>query len=162
VKAAVSFKAKRIKETDIQQYAASPAEVFPLLCPVREYEWLYGWNCEMIYSESGIAEEGCVFTTKFPGEEEETVWVMTDKDLENHTVQYVRVTPGCRVVDLLISLENNSDGCTNAHITYTITALSEIGNAFIDSQAGKEFTDLKNRMEKSMNHFLKTGRMLKM
>src|SRR6266540_2991762 len=37
--------------------------VFPLLCPVREYEWFNGWKCTMVYSESGVAENNNVFYT---------------------------------------------------------------------------------------------------
>lgn len=38
-------------------------KVFPLLCPVREYEWIPGWDCELLHSQSGVAEEDCVFRT---------------------------------------------------------------------------------------------------
>jgi hypothetical protein len=43
--------------------AAGAEELFPLLCPVREYEWIPDWRCRMIYSESGVAEKDAVFTT---------------------------------------------------------------------------------------------------
>lgn len=43
--------------------AARAEEVFPLLCPVREYEWIPNWRCRMVYSESGVAEKDAVFTT---------------------------------------------------------------------------------------------------
>jgi hypothetical protein len=43
--ATANFRGKRL----ILEYAglvsAAPEAVFPLLCPVREYEWLDGWNC---------------------------------------------------------------------------------------------------------------------
>ena len=42
---------------------APAAEVFPLLCPVREYEWIPDWRCRMVYSKSGVAERDAVFTT---------------------------------------------------------------------------------------------------
>lgn len=35
---------------------AAPEGVFPLLCPVREYDWIEPWRCRMIYSQSGFAE----------------------------------------------------------------------------------------------------------
>ncbi len=46
----------------VQRIDASPEAVFPLLCPVREGEWLEGWaeTCEVIWSASGLAEPGCV------------------------------------------------------------------------------------------------------
>ena len=44
---------------------APPERVFPLLCPIKEYDWIPQWRCEMIYSKSGVAELGCVFKTDF-------------------------------------------------------------------------------------------------
>jgi hypothetical protein len=43
--------------------AARAEELFPLLCPVREYEWIPDWRCRMVYSGSGVAEKDAVFTT---------------------------------------------------------------------------------------------------
>ena len=42
--------------------SGSPEQVFPLLCPTREYDWIETWQCELIYSDSGFAEPGCIFT----------------------------------------------------------------------------------------------------
>ena len=42
-------------------------EVFPLLCPVRERDWLDGWEFRMIHSSSGLIEKDCVFATPHHG-----------------------------------------------------------------------------------------------
>jgi hypothetical protein len=40
-------------------FIKAPVEqVFPLLCPVRECDWLEGWNCTLLHSGSGLAEKG--------------------------------------------------------------------------------------------------------
>ena len=39
---------------------------FPLLCPVREREWLAGWNPTIVHTKSGVAEPGCGFVTIGP------------------------------------------------------------------------------------------------
>ena len=70
------FQAKRIIRHYKERIAASPSQIFPLLCPVREYDWLEGWDCDMIYSESGFAENNNVFTTGFLGQGKE-IWVVT-------------------------------------------------------------------------------------
>ena len=44
------FTARRIIHTYRQTIDATPEKVFPLLCPVREAEWLDGWQYAMIYS----------------------------------------------------------------------------------------------------------------
>ena len=58
------FKARRGAHEYIQTNYAAPEKVFPLLCPVREADWIPGWQYELVYSESGVAELGCVFTTR--------------------------------------------------------------------------------------------------
>jgi hypothetical protein len=52
-------------ERNARLFVPAPAsEVFPLLCPVREYEWIPDWRCEMVWSKSGVAERDTMFTTK--------------------------------------------------------------------------------------------------
>jgi hypothetical protein len=58
--------ASRLELQAVQHLNAPPEEVFPLLCPVREHEWLEGWQCEMIHTASGIAEKDCIFSTTAP------------------------------------------------------------------------------------------------
>lgn len=59
--------AKHIEFTKTWPVQASPAEIFPLLCPVREYDWLESWRCEMVHTESVAAEEDCILRTELPG-----------------------------------------------------------------------------------------------
>lgn len=51
-----------------QHVSAEPEAIFPLLCPVREFDWIPTWDCDLVYTGSGIAEEGCVFRTGKAGE----------------------------------------------------------------------------------------------
>ena len=68
----------RVIRSYTQKLRGKPADVFPLLCPVREREWARGWDPLAVYSMSGFAENDCIFTT---GEENpESFWVITDFD----------------------------------------------------------------------------------
>ncbi|MCE1189576.1 MAG: hypothetical protein LWX56_10605 [Ignavibacteria bacterium] len=80
--------AKKISGSIIVSLSNNAAAVFPLLCPVREYEWIRGWNCDMIFSDSGYAEEFCVFTTHFADSREET-WICTRYE-PNNRIQYTK------------------------------------------------------------------------
>jgi hypothetical protein len=42
---------------------AKAADIFPLLCPVLEYDWIPDWSCRMVWSKSGVAERDATFTT---------------------------------------------------------------------------------------------------
>ncbi len=49
----------RVSHTYTMTIAADAATIFPLLCPVREFDWIDVWSCDVVYSESGVAELGC-------------------------------------------------------------------------------------------------------
>jgi hypothetical protein len=154
------FKAKRITRTYRQTINAPPDKVFPLLCPVREAEWLDGWQYEMIYSESGFVEEGAVFSTPHP-EEEDTVWVVTRHDQVKRIVDFTRFTHNSRTCVLKIFLTPKDNTSSYVDISYTYTAVSPAGNDFFDDFTESIFLEAVTFWETSMNHFLETGEKLR-
>jgi hypothetical protein len=44
--------------------SAPPEEIHPLLCPVREYDWIEGWKCQLVHCPRGRNEEGVIFYEK--------------------------------------------------------------------------------------------------
>ena len=91
----------RVRRSYTQKLRGKPADVFPLLCPVREREWAEGWDPLAVYSTSGFAENDCIFTT---GEENpESFWVITDFDPLRYRLEIVKVTPGMTVARITIS-----------------------------------------------------------
>ncbi|NOX33202.1 MAG: hypothetical protein GXP56_05620 [Deltaproteobacteria bacterium] len=156
----IGFKAKRVIRSYCQTINAEPEKVFPLLCPVREAEWLEGWKYNLIYSETGFAEEGCVFSTAYKGEEN-TIWIITKHDKDNHIVEFARFTPNSRTCVLTISVKSKGNNTSNVYITYNYTSISDEGNQFIDDFTETEFLDAVKFWEKSMNCFLEKGEKLK-
>ena len=150
----------RVSKTYQQINQAAPEKVFPLLCPVREKDWLDGWDYTMIYSESGLIEEGCVFSTPHHGVHD-TVWYVTVYDKVNYKIEFVRVTPEEEVVRINIRLSGKEDGTTILTITYQYTALNERKNEWLRTQLDKEFRESMIWWEKAINHYLRTGKMLK-
>ena len=53
----------RVTHTYKQRLHGAMSKVFPLLCPVREAEWIDGWNPIVVLTQSGYAEQDCVFVT---------------------------------------------------------------------------------------------------
>ncbi len=126
------FTAKRITRSYRQTINAPPDIVFPLLCPVREAEWLDGWKYEMIHSDSGLAEEGCVFSTPGDGEAN-TVWIISRHDNENHLIEFTRFTPDSRTCVLKVAVISKDEIVSNVDISYTYTGITADGNAWIDN-----------------------------
>lgn len=151
------FKSKQIRSSFVQQFQAPPGKVFPLLCPVREYEWIEPWQCEMLHSESGTAEKNCVFRTRFPEESSDDVWVINHYEPDAR-IEFVRVN-ALRTMCLSITLTDNGDGTTSAINDQLLVGLTEQGNQALDGMA--DCFSFEMRMGEAMlNHYLTTGKLL--
>ena len=111
------------------EVSAEPEAVFPLLCPVREYEWLDGWACEMVYSQSGVAELGCVFKTHF-GEVPE-MWHVNFYDPPRR-IEYLVVAPDTLITRLTIELARSGEDHTQLRWRRLFTSLSPAGQERAD------------------------------
>lgn len=153
------FQGKRVAHQYTQNNVAPPEKVFPLLCPVREADWVPGWQYRLIYSESSVAEYGCVFIT--PNEDgAETTWVVTDYDPESFRIAFVWVNPGLVVAQIRISLSRSTEAPdhTSALIRYTYTGLSAEGNREVERYDQAWFQQKMQSWEKAINHYLQTRR----
>lgn len=153
--------AQRVIRSYRQKINAPAAEVFPLICPVREADWLDGWDYRLIYSESGFAEEGCVFTSHHPGEEIDTIWMITRHDPVEKVAEFARITPGSRAAKLTVKIQDAGDAKSLVDIEYVFTALSDEGNEYLDKLTEDEFDADMKVWEDSMNYYLKSGGKLK-
>ncbi len=157
------FRGRRAVSRYTQTIEAAPDRVFPLLCPIREAEWAEGWVAHVVYAASGVAEADGVYATEHEGERDKTIWVVTRHDLRTHEIELVYFVPGLRVTKLTMAVSSRPLGGSSVTITYTNTGLSEKGNAEIAAQFEDEaaFEQRMVEWQAAMNHYLKTGRMLK-
>ena len=154
-----TFAAKRVSHEYTQTNNAPPEKVFPLLCPVREADWVPGWQYRLIYSESGLAEDGCVFST--PNEADpETVWMVTHYDPTAFTIAFAWIEPGMIATQIRIALGPAPGGKTRAHIRYLYTGLSPAGNAALERYTPEWFRSKMQSWETAINYFLRNGSLI--
>ncbi len=145
------------------QYAhdlrAGADQVFPLLCPVREYEWIDHWRCDLVHTTSGLVEKGCVFVTEYPSEGR-TLWVTTVHDPAARRVEFVRVTGDELMTLMSVRVEPEGDGC-RLHVGYLLVALDAAGQAVVDSfrAHGAPHAEVVRDLAHRLEHFIATGRM---
>ena len=154
-----NFKAKRVTRRYVQTIHAQASVVHSLICPVKEAEWLDGWDYHMIFSRSGCAEQGCVFTSRSAGEKD-TIWLIAKRDDAACETQFARITPDSRVAEVTVRIQDSGPQACRVHITYTVTALTEAGNRFIENFTEQNFARDMKFWEATMNHYLKTGKAL--
>ena len=156
------FQSKRVTHEYTQSNVDPPEKVFPLLCPVREADWVPGWQYRLVYSESGVAEYGCVFIT--PNEDgSEATWVVTEYNPASLHIAFAWVNPGLVAAQIRISLTTSSGAQTSpdhtsALIQYTYTGLSTEGNREVERYDQKWFRHKMQSWETAINHYLQTGK----
>ena len=155
------FKSNRVAHEFTQTNPGSPERVFPLLCPVREADWIPGWQHRLIYSDSGIAELGCVFTTPNPPASgsavPETTWIVTEYDPAAFRIAFVWINPGMVITEIRIRLVSVGNGTTRSNIRYRYTSLSPDGNRELTAYDQKWFEAKMKNWERMINHYLQTG-----
>jgi hypothetical protein len=144
----------RVTHTYTQHLVSSPQAVFPLLCPVREAEWIRGWDPRLVVSASGRAERDCVFTT--PADPIDAIWYITQHEPARGLVEMIKITPGVTACRLTI-LVRPSAGGSEAEITYTHTSLGPAGDAFVASFTEDFYRSFMQSWEAKINHFLSHG-----
>lgn len=138
-------------------FDSGPEAVWPLLCPVREYDWIETWECELIHSESGFNELGCVFTTDLPTELEAETWVTSRFD-PCERLEFVR-TNSHRTIHFVITLQKSGSG-TRMTWTHHTVPLSEQGRRYVETKSAV-FEAAMTMLEKMLRHYLETGHMLR-
>ncbi|MCB2223996.1 MAG: SRPBCC family protein [Actinobacteria bacterium] len=152
------YRSRRATRTWAHRLAAPPSQVFPLLCPVREYDWIEGWECEMVFTDSGVAEDGCVFTrTDDTGP---AVWTVSRYEPDER-IEFVIVTPGSHVQRLDIAVEAEPGG-SRVHWRRTITSLDPAGEAAVAALEDGSWDAAMAMLERMLAHYCATGEMLRL
>ena len=137
---------------------APPDRVFPLLCPVREYEWIPTWRCEMLHSQSGVAEEDCVFRTNFPDTGPMT-WVVSRYEPPT-LIEFTCFTVPGLVMRLKIKLRSE-DELTHLHWTRRWLATTLAADAWIDGYTAEAFAHMMANLQALLTQYLETGKPLR-
>ena len=144
----------RVTRTYTQRLVAPAAKVFPLLCPVREAEWIEGWTPQAVFSNSGVAEQDCVFLTE--AEPGHAIWFITRHEPKNGLIEMIKITPAVTACKLTIQLRPATGG-SEAVITYSHTSLGPAGDAFVATFTEEHYEQFMHAWETRMNHFLTHG-----
>ncbi len=135
---------------------ARAREVFPLLCPVREYEWIPDWRCRMIYSKSGVAEKDAMFTTGMLPLGRE-LWTCTLYESPSR-IEYL-VTHGSKAAFKLELALSEEGGRTVLDWTMRFTAASpRIGSLLRRKMSERAFASMMASRERQFEEYFSARR----
>ena len=149
----LKFTAKQFTRDGVIQCKAAVEEVFPLLCPKREEEWIPGWECETIWSNSGYNEEGAIFRTMKPYGTE-LYWTTLQYDIRNKIVDFLITAPRLYMFRFKIHVYEISNGLLSMTFTQVFTSISEEGNALLERYEREDFKERLRALAEFMNRHL--------
>lgn len=149
----------RVESTAEQTFDAPFERLFPLLCPVREYEWIDGWECHLVQSRSGLIEKGCIFVTHFL-ETGPMVWVTSEYDPGRGRIEFTRfLDQNCVSIMTIIVGRLAPNRCeVSFHVSYT--SLNPQGDKIVEHlsrDGGEALRQERLLVFRKLDHFLRTG-----
>ncbi len=95
-----------------------------------------------------------VFTTG--AGDNQTFWGLVDYDPQRYLARYARVTPASRFGFVEVACSPQGAG-TRVEVTYTFTALTDAGNAFLDQFSEAAFRKMIDGWKALLDDWLRRG-----
>jgi len=150
-------KPHRVTRSYTQTLDAPPDKVFPLLCPIREAEWVNGWHPRMVITDSGLAELDCIWISA--AGPQEAIWMITRYEPGDLHLEIIKIIPGIVFGKIMIQLAAAARGST-AEISYCFTSLGPDGDRVVNEFTQEHFDEFMLTWETELNHFINTGERL--
>jgi hypothetical protein len=152
---------KRFTATKTLEIKAEADAIFKLACPVEELKWIRNWSYELIYSDSGVNENNCIFTETVSGAllfgtAEPTFWQTTLHDKEAR-VFHALLIYGTQATCKFEWTVNESD--TGVHTATWRVTLTSLGDEFNEDLTEKLAYWLEF-LSSCAKHYCETGEML--
>lgn len=110
-------------------------QVMPLLCPVKERDWVPGWEPLMLWSDSGVIETGCTYTTVDPLGV--AIWQVLHYRPELGQIELMKVVADQVLTHIQLDVVSAPRGC-KLKLNYRYTAVGDRGINYL-----RRFDDLK-------------------
>jgi hypothetical protein len=134
--ALTSALAGEVVHTGTVRVALPPDEAIELFTAKGEIGWVPGWQPHYVTPPDGSPLVGGVWLTGHG--EDETIWRVQKFDRATHEAEYLRITPGNRVVTVQVRLAADGEGSL-VTVSYRALAISEDGQAWVDAFTAERY-----------------------
>jgi hypothetical protein len=148
---------QRVRFTSTGKLDSSPEKVFPQLCPLREHDWIEGWQSTTLLPESGTAELDCIFTTEFEGH---ATWVVTRYEPSTR-IEFAIFTESELVSRLIVTVEPTDDGGSRITWERVETSTGPGGDRILATRSQEGFERRTANLNQRLDHFLIHGTMMR-
>jgi hypothetical protein len=157
------IRTKRIVCAHEELIKVLPEKVFPLLCPVEELKWIDNWQYQLVYTDSGVNENNCIFIEDLSGivlfdSPVPITWITTLYE-PNSRIQFVLMCSDIAVIKFDIWLRNQDNGISSIQLKFTYTSLKE---DVVYERIKEKLTTILIFLATSLKHYCETDELLKM
>lgn len=141
-------------------YECPVEKLYPLFCPVREFEYMRNWTCTMRFSESGYAEKNAIFQSGYPFPPGmKATWVCTNYE-KNKSLTYTIFIPNTVIIVLEHKFEKLNDNKTTHIVAISGFGLNWLGRIMLKKMFSKadDKDGWRDEMTKELVYFLKYGK----
>lgn len=154
----VGFQPVRISRSAIILLNARIDVVYPLFGVIREKDWAFGWNPEVLFSASGEMELHMMFRTPSHFHEEFFNWTVTQYRPDEHLVEYF-ITAEQRSWFVTVVCKSVEEK-TQASVTYQYTGFTRTGHERNELAMANMFASDLSDWADAINYYLSTGKQL--
>lgn len=156
------FREKRIVCSVNETIKAPLGKIFPLMCPVEELKWINNWEYQLICSDSGVNEKGCVFVEEMSGpvlfgSPIKTKWITTLHEPDTR-IQFVLVSEEMSTIIFDIELSDQGNDSSAAQFRFTYIPLREDA---IGETTEEKLLLILTLLMSWLKYYCETGEMLK-
>ncbi len=160
-----TFKGNRVAASHAEIIKRSPGKIFPLLCPVQEYNWIDQWDCEIIFSNREGIENNCIFKEYQSGpvlfdSDVPTYWIVSTYDITNRRIQFVLMSDLVAISKIEVEVKKMGDGKSSVSWSMVITGICEEGNKHIGKSTRNKAKLYLTVLGKALKHYCEKGEKL--
>ncbi len=157
------LRTKRIICTHKEIIKARTDNIFPLLCPVEELKWIDNWKYQLVYSDSSVNENNCIFRENMSGlilfdSPVNITWTTTLYE-PNSRIQFVLMCGEMAVIKFDIELQDQGNASSSIQFMFTYTSLKE---DTVDKTIQGKLMTILTFLATSLKYYCETGEILKM
>jgi hypothetical protein len=134
--------------------ALPPDQALELFTAEGEKRWAPGWQPRFVTPPDGTPAVGGVWLTEQDGQE--VIWRVQRFDRAAREVEYLRITPGNRVVTVQVALR--PDGAdSRVTVTYRVIAIAEAGRRYAEAYTAESYAAMLREWERLIAAHLASG-----
>ena len=145
---------KSVSHTKVFDLDRPVAELFPLFSPEGEKLWAPGWDYENIMGTTELSEDYVFLTRNHDHGAAEAIWIVKTYDPAAHLVEFYKIEPGHKVGLVTVKCSALAAAKTRIEVTYTYTALSVAGEAFIQGFGSEEYDQFINEWQQLLVDYI--------